>query len=129
MERTVKQVQVNTRIWTDPAFRKASPERKFTVFENAMQGVPDEAFGHYFTIIFTFDGRSDLTTDRWKKLRQEIIVRDGTICTYCKQDCQDDPTVDHIKAVSNGGDPFDPSNLTVACRSCNSAKGNKEVVS
>jgi 5-methylcytosine-specific restriction endonuclease McrA len=32
--------------------------------------------------------------------------------------------VDHVHALTRGGDPFDPSNLRVAHRRCNLQKGN-----
>ncbi|MCK1801479.1 HNH endonuclease [Brevibacterium sp. R8603A2] len=43
-------------------------------------------------------------------------------CYYCG-DIAD--TVDHIIALSHGGDELDPKNWRPACRTCNSARGNR----
>jgi hypothetical protein len=60
----------------------------------------------------------------WRKLRQEIFDRDGSECQYCGS--FDDLTCDHIVPLIRGG-TNDHDNLTTACRSCNSSKGDKLV--
>ncbi len=58
-----------------------------------------------------------------RKLRIEIFERDGPLCTYCDAALTVHTfTIDHKRAAANGGSD-DPSNLTVACRPCNSGKG------
>ena len=66
-------------------------------------------------------GMSDYS---WRKLRQEIFDRDGGECQYCGS--FDDLTCDHIVPLVRGGSN-DPDNLTTACRSCNSSKGDRLV--
>lgn len=36
-------------------------------------------------------------------------------------------TIDHIVAISKGGDIFNPENIRVACEKCNTKKGDKSV--
>lgn len=60
-----------------------------------------------------------------KSIRMEIYERDNGICAYCDTNLPPDGfSVDHIHPVALGGSD-DLDNLTVACRSCNSAKGVK----
>jgi hypothetical protein len=66
-----------------------------------------------------------LSQTEWNKIRKAIIDRDGTACSYCGADTGN-PTVDHIIALARGG-TNDFSNLTVACKSCNSSKGAKSL--
>jgi 5-methylcytosine-specific restriction endonuclease McrA len=56
---------------------------------------------------------------------QEMILEefDGK-CAYCRTNVAD--TWDHIVAVANGGRTT-PGNVVPACRSCNSAKSNRDV--
>jgi 5-methylcytosine-specific restriction endonuclease McrA len=68
-------------------------------------------------------GKQDPRVSReYKKIRLIVLARDGYVCYYCGQDAN---TVDHIIAISNGGNPVDPSNLISACRRCNSSKGSR----
>ena len=57
-----------------------------------------------------------------KKLRKEILIKYKYLCVYCGGD--EHLAIDHIHPVSKGGGN-EASNLQVACRSCNSKKGNK----
>lgn len=36
-------------------------------------------------------------------------------------------TVDHIRALSEGGEKYDEKNCVVACKKCNSRKGSKPI--
>ena len=54
----------------------------------------------------------------------EVYERDGYTCTYCGS--TEDLTIDHIVPLSKGGS-HRPENLCVACRSCNSSKGAKNL--
>lgn len=64
-----------------------------------------------------------------KKLRFEILKRDGFSCQYCGRH---PPTVllhvDHIIAVSQGGKD-DADNLVTACQDCNLGKGARALSS
>lgn len=66
----------------------------------------------------------------WLKpvVRLAIYLRDGFRCAYCMADLHGadyrDLTVDHVQAKEDGGSD-DPSNLILACRSCNCSKQNK----
>lgn len=66
--------------------------------------------------------RLGLSQTAWRALRQEVFERDGWQCTYCGS--VEDPTIDHIVPLIRGG-TNDMDNLTPACRSCNSSKGDK----
>ncbi len=57
----------------------------------------------------------------WKRIRLEILSRDGWVCSYCGQDAKE---VDHIIPVAHGGTD-DEANLTAACVKCNRSKGTK----
>lgn len=57
----------------------------------------------------------------WKRIRLEILSRDGWICAYCGQDATE---VDHIIPVKHGGTD-DEANLTASCIKCNRSKGIK----
>ena len=62
-----------------------------------------------------------LTTEQW----QEILEIFGHRCAYCLR--SDVPlTQDHIQPVSKFG-PHTAENVVPACRSCNSAKGNRSI--
>ena len=67
--------------------------------------------------------RNELGSSKWKKLRIEILVRDGYICHLCGGDGAD--TVDHLIARVHGGDIWDRENLAAAHKGCNSSKGAK----
>lgn len=57
-----------------------------------------------------------------KRLRYEILRRDGHKCRYCGSTAPDVKlTVDHVVPVALGG-PDEPSNLVAACEPCNSGK-------
>mgnify|MGYP001355667372 FL=1 len=52
---------------------------------------------------------------------RDVAARQGGVCTYCGT--SDGPfDLDHIYPVSRGGSN-EPSNLTLACASCNRSKG------
>jgi hypothetical protein len=59
-----------------------------------------------------------------KRLRFEVLKRDGHTCRYCGAKAPDVPlTVDHVTPVALGGRD-EPSNLVTACRGCNSGKSS-----
>ena len=58
----------------------------------------------------------------YKRVRLQVLARDGYVCVYCGQD---GTTVDHIIPIHKGGDPVNMDNLVCACRRCNSSKGSR----
>ena len=58
---------------------------------------------------------------KWKKLRLQILDRDGRQCV-CGQPAD---TVDHIIPRVKGGDMWASDNLQAMCKSCNSSKGSR----
>lgn len=59
-----------------------------------------------------------------RRLRFEILRRDGHTCRYCGASAPDVPlTVDHVVPRALGGDD-EPSNLVAACKDCNSGKSS-----
>lgn len=62
--------------------------------------------------------------------RLAIYVRDNFVCLYCGTDLRSykpaNVTLDHVVPRSRGGSNRE-NNLVTACRSCNSARGNKTV--
>jgi 5-methylcytosine-specific restriction endonuclease McrA len=64
--------------------------------------------------------------EEWAQMRATvsplIFERDGYKCQYCGRLA--DLTIDHILPLSRGGSN-NRDNLTTACRSCNSAKGDR----
>jgi hypothetical protein len=64
------------------------------------------------------------STSRWRKLRQQVLDRDGHVCQYCGS--EENLHIDHIipkRLIGEQGDTLD--NLITACRSCNLSKGGK----
>ena len=58
----------------------------------------------------------------YKRVRLQVLARDGYVCYYCGQDAT---TVDHVISIKHGGDPISQDNLVAACRRCNSSKGSR----
>lgn len=59
--------------------------------------------------------------------RRAIYLRDKLTCTYCERDLMDEmklATLDHVTPQEFGGTNHE-SNLVLACKACNSAKGAK----
>ncbi len=57
-----------------------------------------------------------------KRLRFEVLKRDGYACRYCH--ATDNPlTIDHVVPVALGGTD-EPDNLVAACRDCNAGKSS-----
>lgn len=62
-----------------------------------------------------------------KRLRFEVLKRDGFLCVYCGATAKATQLhVDHIVPVSKGGSD-DPSNLTTSCETCNLGKSDVEL--
>lgn len=59
-----------------------------------------------------------------RRLRFEILRRDGHTCRYCGASAPDVPlTVDHVIPIALGGGN-EPANLVTACDECNSGKSS-----
>ncbi|MFE7744471.1 HNH endonuclease [Nocardia sp. NPDC057455] len=59
-----------------------------------------------------------------RRLRFEILRRDGNTCRYCGASAPDvEITVDHVVPVALGGSD-EPSNLVAACADCNGGKSS-----
>lgn len=59
-------------------------------------------------------------------IQAEVLRRSGKVCTYCG-DTNGPFDFDHIFPVSKGG-TNEPSNLTLACATCNRSKGGKTLL-
>lgn len=68
--------------------------------------------------------RSTVTWPVGSKVRQAIYSRDNGRCYYCG--CRQGLTIDH-KVPRSGGGSNHSENLVAACKSCNSAKGTKQI--
>ena len=72
-------------------------------------------------------------TYRWQKLMGILLKTRPPICYLCGRPIDTrlsgahpmGPTGDHIHPISMGGDPYDPDNVALAHRRCNTSKGNK----
>lgn len=64
-----------------------------------------------------------LPSGAWKKTRQRILHRDGSVCSYCGDTATE---VDHVVPISLGGANQD-ANLVACCSHCNRSKGAKPV--
>lgn len=63
-----------------------------------------------------------------KRLRYEILRRDGHTCRYCGASAPEAKlAIDHVVPVSLGGSD-DPTNLVTACGDCNGGKGATSAV-
>lgn len=58
----------------------------------------------------------------WRRLRKEVIARDGAVCRYCGA-TEGTMQADHVVPWTRGG-ATDLSNLAVACADCNRSKRN-----
>lgn len=59
-----------------------------------------------------------------KRLRYEVMRRDGHTCRYCGATTADAKlTIDHVKPVALGGTD-EPENLVTACADCNGGKSS-----
>lgn len=66
-------------------------------------------------------------TARWRLLRAAVL-RSEPLCRECRRAGRlvAATDVDHIKAIADGGQPWDVSNLQPLCHACHSRKTNAE---
>jgi 5-methylcytosine-specific restriction enzyme A len=64
---------------------------------------------------------------RWVKLRETILKRDCHLCQACQREGRVTiaTEVDHVMPKAKGGTD-DPENLQAICKSCHSAKSERE---
>lgn len=72
--------------------------------------------------LWTFYNPEELSKAERARLMGVIFARDGFRCTYCGS--AESLTLDHVIPRSRGGSNK-PNNITTACNSCNSQKGDK----
>lgn len=125
--------KVDSRIWTNPKFHALGNREKLDALRDITFAGACEGFQQYVGPRYWVRSdddpprrRRDLCTSEWRRLRKEVLSEQGTVCHYCGCDCSDDPTVDHVVPVSSGVLINSKSNLVVACRRCNAAKGSRE---
>ena len=71
-------------------------------------------------------GRRLYTTVQWRRVRLEVLERDGWRCRIRGEGCTGEANeVDHIVSLAHGGDPYDPSGLRAACSFCNRSRGGR----
>lgn len=63
------------------------------------------------------------STREWRRIRSEVLARDGFACHYCGGPASE---VDHVLPVSRGGNDA-LGNLVAACLPCNRRKGKRVV--
>jgi 5-methylcytosine-specific restriction endonuclease McrA len=61
----------------------------------------------------------ELGSSKWKKLRIQVLDRDGWVCALCGKPAH---TADHIWPRVKGGDMWALDNLQALCTKCNSSK-------
>ena len=66
--------------------------------------------------------KREIGSGKWKKLRLQILDRDGRQCAICHGPGD---TIDHIFPRVKGGSMWATDNLRVLCKSCNSSKGGR----
>ena len=63
-------------------------------------------------------------TARWRRVKAQVLRRDRYRCQLQFPGCLvEATTVDHVRPVSRGGDPYDERNLVASCVPCNLRKG------
>lgn len=65
----------------------------------------------------------------WRNIIRPLIFnRDRGFCLYCQKPISlSEGTLDHIIALTNGGDKSNPENIVWCCESCNWSKGSQDV--
>jgi hypothetical protein len=61
----------------------------------------------------------------WTVICSQVYERDGRVCAYCG-DVDGPHQIDHVLPLSRGG-TNDLDNLQVACKPCNTSKGDRTV--
>ncbi len=71
--------------------------------------------------------RAFYNSPEWRKVRAYVLAQEP-LCRECKAAGRvtSATEVDHVRAVKDGGAPFDPDNLQPLCLSCDSRKTLEE---
>ena len=70
--------------------------------------------------------RPEYKTPLWKRVRKQVLARDGRRCQLQLPGCTQRATqVDHRVDIADGGAPYDPANCQAACAQCNLSKMNR----
>ncbi|CAB4222058.1 HNHc domain containing protein [uncultured Caudovirales phage] len=86
--------------------------------------MPSPSHTHHPRLVLMTTRKGDIRGKaQWKAIRLTILARDNHTCTYCGTYPAN--TIDHIQPLAHGGDPYNQDNLTTACTSCNSHKGDR----
>jgi 5-methylcytosine-specific restriction endonuclease McrA len=56
----------------------------------------------------------------WRRARRAVLDRDGHVCRWCGAPAT---TVDHVRALAEGGDRLELDNLVASCGPCNYGRG------
>ena len=77
--------------------------------------------------------RKRWATSRNDFLKEELENKNKLICFYCEKELKykslhrnDQATVDHYKAKSEGGNSFDHNKFVVCCNACNKKKSSMD---
>jgi hypothetical protein len=78
----------------------------------------------------TMTARQLRSGSRWKRIRR-MVLHGARLCGICGGPLRFDvparhplsPSVDHIRSLANGGEPFDRANLRATHYGCNSRRG------
>lgn len=65
-------------------------------------------------------------TRDWKKARLAFLIANNYKCAITPGCTRPASTVDHIKPISSGHDPWDQSNWQCGCGPCHKAKSSSE---
>lgn len=63
----------------------------------------------------------------YRKEKEQIIIRDGTLCFYCDEEMHDDISLEHLIPLSAGGKNT-LGNMVLCHKDCNQNVGNITVV-
>lgn len=70
------------------------------------------------------DKKKVYNSDTWKRLRVAFLSTHPACACGCGRPAED---VDHVKALEEGGEPFDENNLQALSHACHSRKTQKEI--
>ena len=68
--------------------------------------------------------RHRLNSARWHRVRRVVLDRDSWRCVQCGRAGM--LQVDHVKPLSQGGEPWDEKNLQSLCKKCHWTKTGLE---
>ena len=90
--------------------------------KHTRQTAPKRSYAHHY-----HQGKHIYTSARWIALRDAHRLS-HPCCELCERRGIYRPVdvVDHVKEISQGGEPFDPENLMSLCSECHHIKTGKE---